>query len=115
MRDVVPCIGDCEVFNQGKDKKNRIKKLSIEELINKKTRFPTVVVPLGKDGSNNHAIVVINDLIFDSTQAFAMKLCRESLDWICGDMGIDVIDVALRFNRSHGTKKKLQYADAKHW
>jgi sentrin-specific protease 1 len=115
MRDVVPCIGDCEVFNQGKAKKNKIKKLSIEELINKKTRFPTVVVPLGKDGSNNHAIVVINDLILDSTQAFAMKLCRESLDWICGDMGIDVIDVALRFNRSHGTKKKLQYADAKHW
>ena len=84
-------------------------------MINNKTRFPTVVVPYGKDGSNNHTIVVINDLIFDSTQAFAMKLCRESLDWICGDMGFDVIDVALRFNRSHGTKKKLEYADAKHW
>ena len=52
--------------------------------------------------------MVINDLIFDSTQAYAMKLCRESLDWICEDMGFDVIDVALRLNRGHGTKKKLR-------
>jgi hypothetical protein len=40
-----------------------------------------------QDRSTNHAIVVMDDLIFDFTQAYAIKLCRESLDWICGDLG----------------------------
>ena len=99
MRAFVPCIDDGEVFNIKTAKKNIIKALSIEELVHNKTRFPTIVVPYGNDGSTNHAfVIVIDDIIFDSTQVVAMKLCRESLDWICGPSGMAKIAVAIRFN-----------------
>ena len=115
MRQYVPCIGDCQTFNVRTTKKKPIKKLSIDDLIEKKTPFPTVVIPFGKDGSNNHSFVVVDDLVFDSTQAYALKLCRASLDWICGGSGMASIDVALRFNRGHGTKEKLPNKDRKNW
>ncbi|WP_288992857.1 hypothetical protein, partial [uncultured Marinobacter sp.] len=67
------------------------------------------------DGANNHSFVVVDDLIFDSTQSCALKLCRESLDWICGEGGIASIDVALRFNRGYRTKEKLPYQERTHW
>jgi hypothetical protein len=103
MKELVPCIGQGQILS----KKPKVKKeadkhgISITELIDIKTRFPTLVIPLGKDGSTNHAIVVIDDLIFDSTQVYALKLCRDSLDWICGNRGIASIDVAICFNRSN--------------
>ena len=114
MRQFVPCIGDCMAFNL-RTKNKKIKHLSIQDLIEIKTRFPTLVIPYGKDGSNNHSFVVVDNLIFDSTQAYAMKLCRESLDWICGNDGIASIKVALHFNMSHGTKAKLQHQEKTNW
>ena len=115
MLKFVPCIGDCTVFNVRNAKKRAIKRLSIEELIATKTRFPTVIIPLGNDGSKNHAVVVIDDIIFDSTQEFALRLCRESLDWICGDKGIASIYIGLRFNRGNATKDKLQHIETANW
>jgi hypothetical protein len=115
MLQFIPCIGDCTIFNVRNAKKRSIRKLSIEDLITEKTRFPTVIIPLAKDGSFNHAVVVIDDIIFDSTQAFALKLCHESLDWICGDKGIASIYIGLRFNRANATKDKLQHVMAKNW
>jgi hypothetical protein len=44
-----------------------------------------------------------------------MKLCRESLDWICGEKGIASINIALRFNQSFGTKEKLQHKEKTNW
>jgi hypothetical protein len=112
--EYAPCIGVCEVYNVC-CKNRKIKKLSIQDLLENKTRFPTVVIPYGKDGSNNHAFVVVDDLIFDSTQTHAMQLCRESLDWICGEKGIASINIALRFNQSFGTKEKLQHKEKTNW
>jgi hypothetical protein len=55
MRRKVPCIGECEMFNAKTSKKKSIKrKLSIQDLLEKRTRFPTVVIPFGSNGSNNH-------------------------------------------------------------
>jgi hypothetical protein len=116
MKRLVPCIGECVTFNSATSKKKTIKrKLSIPDLIEKRTRFPTVVIPYGRDRSNNHSFVVVDDLIFDSTQPCAMKLCLESLDWICGKYGIGSIDVAFRFNAGHGTKEKLSRKDTTNW
>ena len=115
MVECAPCIGVCQVFNVRNAKKSTIRELSIDDLIEKKTRFPTLVIPFGKDGANNHSFVVVDDLIFDSTQSCALKLCRESLDWICGEGGIASIDVALRFNRGYRTKEKLPYQERTHW
>jgi hypothetical protein len=80
-----------------------------------KTMFPTVIIPYGKDGLNNHAFVVVDYLIFGSTQTHAMKLCRESLDWICGENGMASINIALRFNQSFGTKERLQHKEKTNW
>jgi hypothetical protein len=116
MKRLVPCIGECVTFNSATSKKKTIKrKLSIPDLIKKRTRFPTVVIPFERDGSNNHSFVVVDNLIFDSTQPCVMKLCLESLDWICGKYGIGSIDVAFRFNAGHGTKEKLSRKDTTNW
>jgi hypothetical protein len=110
MQENIPCIGVCEVYNVRPKNKN-FKKLSIQDLLENKTWFPTAVIPYGKDESNNHAFVVVDDLIFDSSQTHAMKLCRESLDWICGENAMASINIALRFNQSIGTKEKLQHKE----
>jgi hypothetical protein len=63
MRQKVPCIGECVMFDAKASKKKSIKrKLSIQDLLEKRTRFPTVVIPFGRDGSNNHSFVVVDDL-----------------------------------------------------
>jgi hypothetical protein len=114
MQEHIPCIGVCAVYNV-RSKNKKIKKLSIEDLLENKTRFPTVVIPYGKDGSNNHAFVVVDDLIFDSTQTHALKLSRENLDWICGEDGMASINIALHFNQSIGIKEKLQQKEKTNW
>ena len=75
-------------------------KITIEELVENKTIYPTLVVPIENDGSTGHAICVVDDLIFDSTQENALKLYRESLDWICGRKGYKELYVAIRFYKS---------------
>ena len=60
-----------------------------------------MVVPQGKDDSVGHAVCVVDDLIFDSTQKYALKLTKESLDWICGAGGC-VGFFALRFETKVG-------------
>jgi hypothetical protein len=47
MQEYAPCIGVCEVYNVRR-KNKKIKKLSIQDLLENKTRFPTVVIPYGK-------------------------------------------------------------------
>ena len=62
----------------------------MQELITNKTPFPTLVVPLGKDGSISHAITIVDDLFIDSTQKHALKLCAESFDWAVGNTCIGI-------------------------
>jgi hypothetical protein len=115
IQEYAPCIGVCKVYNVC-HKNKKIKKLSIQDLLENKTRYSTVVIPYGKDGSKDHAFVVVDDLIFDSTtQTHAIKLCCESLNWICGEKGIVSINIALRFNQSFGTKEKLQRKEKTNW
>ena len=70
---------------------------------------------MGKDAGVNHAVCVVDDLIFDSTQHFALKLCRESFDWICGDGGCEGIYFAIHFNRGNhtGTLKRIGKGNSK--
>ena len=62
--------------------------MSWVELIDNETIYPTLVIPIGADGSINHAFCVVDDLIFDSTQTHALKLTMKSIEWICGEMGV---------------------------
>ena len=106
MQEHCPQLGNGQVFNsRRKHTKNKRAKITIEELVNVKTPFPTVVVPLGSRGFTAHAITVVDDLIFDSTQKWALKLCGESLDWICGENEYCAnIRYAVRFNQSYNRK-----------
>ena len=92
----VPQISLYSKFNVKRKHKpdNPLTKEQLYELL---TPYPTLVVPVGYDGSVSHAITVVDDLIFDSTQERAMKLSQQSLDWICGDCGCRAIDIAVRF------------------
>jgi hypothetical protein len=57
------------------NKKRRKKKcLSIDELIQNKTSFPTVVILHGNDGSPSNTLVVVDNIIVDATQSQALKL-----------------------------------------
>ena len=103
MRDHEPTvgIGHCHNNNKWKSKKGNCQKktlkMTIEQLVNNKTIYPTLVVPIGNDGSTGHAISVVDDFIFDSTQENVLILSRESLDWICGRKGCKELYVAMRF------------------
>jgi hypothetical protein len=105
MQTHAKVVGNCKVFNKrnGRGKKTD---MSIDELVTQESRFITLVVPRGEDGSVNHAVCVVDDLVFDSTQEVALKLTTETLDWICGGSGMKEIKEAYRFNQACGRKDK---------
>ena len=94
---VFPSLAGYESF--GSLKKRKKKPISLEDICENHSVFPTIVIPLGNDNSLNHAVCVIDDLIFDSTQKVALKLKKESFDWICGEDGVHKIDGAIQFTR----------------
>ena len=47
--------------------RKKVIKLTIKELLENKTIYPTLVIPYGNDGSTGHTICIMDDLIFDST------------------------------------------------
>jgi hypothetical protein len=114
MMTHVPEIGGVIAFNQHQ-RRRKMNRLSLDELVQNKTRFPTLVIPRANDGSASHAVFVVDDIIFDATQSHAMKLCKESFDWICGKGGIGDIERALRFEMPHQTKKRYARAMTKNW
>ena len=59
--------------------KKRVEKIDVFTATD--PRWALVVVPLGCDGGIGHAIIVVGDYIFDSTQTHALKLDKKSLDW----------------------------------
>ena len=81
MISYLPSIGQSKSFNiRASNHKRNV--LSLEELCANKTPFVTIVIPQMKNGNQNHAFTVVDDLIFDSTQSHAMKLTKESIEWI---------------------------------
>ena len=102
VKEHLPIIGTPTVFNQRGKKKT----MTVKSLINEKSPWPTIVIPRAHDGGISHAITVIDDLIFDSTQEKAMKLTKESLDWICiKNGGIESIYAAHRYCQKYNLPK----------
>jgi len=100
MSEHAPCIAGYQSFGAFCLRKKH--ELSMKQLCVEKTPYPNIVVPLGKDQSLNHAVCVVDDLIFDSTQKYALKLKRKSLDWVCGGDGAHSIHGARRFQYPMG-------------
>ena len=79
MLSLAPVIGRARKFNiKGK------KKMSVKELLEDETPYPTLVIPKGKNGYCGHCICVVDNLIFDPITPFALRLNQESLTWIFG-------------------------------
>ena len=104
---MAPIIGTPTSFNQKTRRLKRKRELTLKELAQSRTPFPTLVIPLGKDGSVNHAFTVVNDLIFDSSIPYALKCKVESIGWLCncGKTGAVGIHAAFRFENPNGVPK----------
>ena len=81
MISYLPSIGQSKSFNVHAS--NHKKMFCLLKNCVQKTPFVTIVIPQMKNGNQNHAFTVVDDLIFDSTQSHAMKLTKESIEWIC--------------------------------
>ena len=56
----------------------------VKDLLTDCTPYPTIVIPVGRNGYCGHCICVVDDLIFDAITPYALKLTTESLEWIFG-------------------------------
>ena len=116
----MPKNGSCEVFNKKRAKKrkgsDRLRVMSVDDLV-KPTLYLTLVHPHGMDGSSDHAVCVVDDLIFDARIPHALKLTAESLDWVCGIQGLEKLGPVYRFSQPHGIKKKyiVERSMVRHW
>jgi hypothetical protein len=95
---IFPSIAGYQSFGSFKKRKKYVE-FTVKDLCENTTCFPTIVIPLGKDKSVSHAICVIDDLIFDSTQPYALQLRKPSLDWVVQGPGIWMVYGAYRFHR----------------
>lgn len=112
MEMFIPEIGKPTVFGRKIKRSSRLRRrITCEELVLNKTRYPTVVIPRMSDGTRRHAFCVVDDLIFDSITPFALKLKLESFEWIFNGSQVEIAE-ALRFETKHsgdGRKLKRQY------
>jgi hypothetical protein len=87
---------DCDLLVTKWMTRKRVGKFNLKTVSS--NRWALVVIPLGGDGGIGHAITIVGDLIFDSTQRHALKLGKNSLDWCCADdLGFESIYMAIKF------------------
>ena len=99
MENIVSVIGRPTLFGKRTKTHSRKKRqMTWDELFLVVTPFPTVVIPILPTGEATHAFCVVDDLIFDSTTPFALKLCLDSVKWLFREVVPDMYQV-LRFNR----------------
>ena len=84
MKQYCPSIGIGWGFNlpRGIGVRSKMKRkatTTIQNLLDDKSAFPMVVIPRGTDMRINHAVCVVNDTIFDSTQPQTLWLTKETL------------------------------------
>lgn len=107
MQTIIPVIASPTIYNQRLSTGNRKKRLiTWEELFKTLTPHPTVIIP----GDPEHAFCIVDDLIFDSTTPRAMKLCMDSVRWLCRGQE-PTIQCVYRFETKYsapGTSKKFK-------
>jgi hypothetical protein len=61
----------------------------------------TVVHPKRDDGSADHAICVVDDLVLDARFSYALKLYDDTFKWVCGPKGVCQLGHIIRFFLPH--------------
>ena len=80
--------------------------MTVDELINNPSPTLTFVQPKGADGSADHAICIVNDLVFDPKYNVALKLCMETIHFVCGRQGFQELGMVLRFEHPESVPKR---------
>ena len=79
-----------KMYNQARGSKSRQRHtLDVETLTRHHHDYLKVhaVLLVGANGKRDHAVAVVNGMIFDSSATYAMHLCPEALDWCCNCNG----------------------------
>ena len=97
MAVTAPSIGCPTIYNIKLASKKRKRELLMSDVLADLTPFPMLIIPIGKNGFISHALCVVDNLIFDSLVPFALKLQKESLEWIF-DTKVKFIHKAYHFN-----------------
>jgi hypothetical protein len=112
MSGLVPLIGRPTRFSQSyyrdntDNTKRRVKKarlLTFDTLFSEIFPHPTLVIPALADGTSSHAFCIVDDLIFDSCFSVALKLQKESINWIFNNTEVSIFQ-ALRCNVKNSPK-----------
>jgi hypothetical protein len=82
----------CKVY-----KLSHCEKFDLIEEANNNPNILYHVVLRSVDGSENHAICVVNNFIFDANYTNAKKLSIESLNTSCGDLPFDGVASGYKF------------------
>ena len=104
MASLVPETGLPKLFNQKSQKTKTLRHMSIEDIVTDRTPYLTVVQPIGNDNSSHHCVCVVDDLIFDARFGWALKLCKESFDMICGYCGAKELGCVFRYMKPYKIK-----------
>jgi hypothetical protein len=85
LLNLVPLIGGHTIYGKrcaGNNKRKR--QITWTDLFTDLTPYPTLVVPVRKSsGRMTHAFCVVDDLIFDSSAPYVLKLTEESVNTFC--------------------------------
>jgi hypothetical protein len=109
MPNLVPLIGEPTIFNKRSTSNSRKKRaITWDKLFDDVTRYPTLVIPIRQCGKINHAVCVVDDLIFDASTPFALRLTMDSVNWIFQEENTEIF-VAYRFeNKVSPTGQKIK-------
>jgi hypothetical protein len=67
MQEVWPEVGQCRIFNKRHGQRRKMNVvLMVNHLIRCKTPYLTLVSPKGVDGSADHAVCVVENIVFDA-------------------------------------------------
>ena len=114
MANLVPSTGIPKLFNRKSQKTKTLRHMSIEDIVTDRTPYLTVVQPIGNDNSSDHCVCVVDDLIFDARFDYALKLCKESFDMICGYCGAKELGCVFRFMSPYKIKAhKVKHREMK--
>jgi hypothetical protein len=108
MQEVLPKVGQCRIFNKRHGQRRKMNVvLTVNDLIRRcKTPYLTLVSPKGVNGSADHSVCVVDDVVFDARLSHVFKLCDETLMWVCGPKGVSELGTVHRFCLPHGVKKR---------
>ena len=108
MKTLLQQVGIPITFNKHRKQKKTIT-LTPQDLCEEKSKYLHLICPIGKDGSRNHAISIVDNLIFDARYKVALKLSIQSLNFVCGEDGMWELGTVLRFCNPFGVKKPKVY------